>query len=223
MNWIDEINKELEERRKHNETSEAKEEAIKRQQKWIASIGGQSVTKENRGLFKRSKEKRIKDASKAGTISGNTYKGKFLKEWKKNNPEEFYRINSEIGRIQGQKNVESGHLAKLNEKYSKENAKYFDHEEKVCPNCNKTINGLGMYSRWHGDNCKELKKIEEQLAIIENLPNEFTSNDVVKICKEKNFNHKKIKYGICKNPKYIEVIKVGTNQSNPSIFKKVYK
>jgi hypothetical protein len=225
MDWIDKLNKELEERRERNKTPEAKEEAQKRMRKSIASeggkVGGKVLLKKGKGLFDRTEKQISEDASKAGTISGNIYKGKFLKEWKENNPEEFYKMNSELGKIQGQKNVESGHLDKLHKQYSKENSKYFDHKEKICPNCNKTIKGLGMYSRWHGDNCNELKKIQKQLSIIKDLPEIFTSNDVVRVCKEKNFNNKQIKYGICKNPKYIQVIKVGTNQSNPSIYKKL--
>jgi len=193
MDWIDKLNKELEERRERNKTLEAKQEAIDRVRKWAASTAGkQSAIKNN---------------------------GKYLVEYSKKNPNTM----SIGGKKGGRKNAESGHLDRLHKQYAKENAKYFDHTEKICPNCNKTIAGLGMYSRWHGDNCKELKKIQQQLSIIEDLPEIFTSNDVVQICKDKNFNNKLIKYGLCKNPKYIEVIKVGTNQSNPSIFKKIYK
>lgn len=158
--------------------------------------------------------------SYGGRVSAKKYKGKFLKEFSQN--KENKHILSEAGKKGGRVNVESGHIRRLNEIYAKENAKYFDHEERICPNCNEIIKGLGMYSRWHGDNCKQLKKIEEQKKIISDLPNVFTSNDVVEICKKLNYNNKKIKFGLCKNTKYIELIKKGTNQSNPSIFKKLY-
>lgn len=221
MSWIKDLNKELEERREYNKTTDAKKEAYDRQKKWIAAQGGKSVKNENRGIFKRDKKQRIEDARKGGTISAKKYKGKFIKEWTEKNADKVFEQSSRIGKKQGKANVESGHLDRLHEQYSKENAKYFDHNEKVCPNCNKTIKGLGMYSRWHGDNCSELKKIQEQLKVISHLPNRFSSNDVVKICKKLGFNRKYIKYGICKNPNYIKVIYEGTNQNNPSIFEKI--
>lgn len=222
MDWIDKLNKELEERRERNKTPEAKEEAQQRARSWIASQGGtfgsKTLIEEKKGLYGRTKEQIKKDSSKAGLISGAKYKGKWLKEYLKNNPE----IHSKGGKMGGKKNVESGHLAKLHKQYLESNMQYLDHTQHTCPNCGKTVNG-GVYHRWHGDNCKELEKINKQIYILSSLPNIFTSNDVVKICKEKNYNNKFIKYGICKNEKYIEVIKVGTNQSNPSVFKKLYK
>ena len=191
MDWIDKLNKELEERRERNKTPEAREEGKKRIRVYAASV--------------------------AGVESGKLNKGKFINEYSKNNPE----VRSKAGIKGGNKNVESGHIFTLHEKYLEKNKKFLDHTEHTCPHCNKVVNG-GVYHRWHGDNCKELQKIEEQLNIIKDLPKTFTSNDVVRICKEKEYNNKKIKYGICKNPKYIEVIYTGTNQTNPSIFKKVY-
>jgi hypothetical protein len=127
-----------------------------------------------------------------------------------------FEQNSKIGKKQGRINVESGHLAKVC-KVGGTNASEIEY---TCEHCDKKMNGA-VYFRWHGDNCEELEKIKKQLEVISHLPNEFTSNDVVKICKELEFNRKLIKYGICKNPKYIEIIHTGTNQTNPSIFKKI--
>lgn len=45
MNWIDDLNKELSNRREYNKTSEAKEEAKERKKLWIASQGGKSSIK----------------------------------------------------------------------------------------------------------------------------------------------------------------------------------
>ena len=221
MDWIDKLNKELEERRERNKTSEAKDEAKERERKWIASQGGKvsgvNLQHEKKGLFARDESKVKEDASKGGTISGQLYKGKFLKEYTKNNP----NISSIGGKIGGKKNVESGHIFTLHKKYGEHNTKFLDRDTHQCPHCQKIVNG-GVYHRWHGNNCQELQKIKKQIEIISSLPEIFTSNDVVKICKELNFNQKKIKYGLCKNPKYIEILKSGTNQTNPSIFKKLY-
>ena len=170
------------------------------------------------GLTARTPEKRKQDAIKGGTVSGNKNKGKFLIEYNKNNPES----QSNGGKIGGRKNVESGHIKWLNETYAKENSKYFDHDKRLCNKCGRVIKGLGMYSLHHGDNCKYLDKINKQKEILSSLPTEFNSNDVARICKELNFNRKTIKYGICKDDRYIEVLHEGTNQHNPSIFKKLF-
>jgi|688.fasta_scaffold320875_2 hypothetical protein len=193
----------------------------KEQQIEVGKMIGKRNYENGVGLIARTDEKKREDGIKGGTTSGNKHKGKFFKKWAEENPELAFEQNSKIGKKQGRINVESGHIKWLNDTYAKENAKYFDNTEKVCPNCNKTITGLGMYSRWHGDNCEELEKIKKQLEVISHLPKQFTSNDVVKICKELEFNRKYIKYGICKNPNYIKVLHVGTNQTNPSIFEKV--
>jgi hypothetical protein len=168
------------------------------------------------GLVARSDEKKREDAIKGGTISGNKHKGKFFKKWAEENTELTFEQNSKIGKKQGRVNVESGHLEKVRVMGGK-NASEIEY---VCEHCNKKIKGA-VYHRWHGDNCEELEKIKKQLEVISHLPNEFTSNDVIKICKELEFNRKYIKYGICRNPKYIEIIHIGTNQTNPSIFKKI--
>ena len=193
----------------------------KEQQSEVGKMMGKRNWENGVGLSARTTEKKREDGIKGGTISGNKYKGKFLNKWAEENPELAFESQSNAGKIGGKKNVESGHIKWLNDTYAKENAKYFDHTQKICPNCNRTITGLGMYSRWHGDNCKELEKIKKQLEIISYLPKQFTSNDVVNICNKLKFNRKLIKYGICKNPKYIKILHVGTNQTNPSIFQKI--
>jgi hypothetical protein len=168
------------------------------------------------GLSARSVEKKTEDGKKGGTISGKKHKGKFFKKWAEENAELAFEQNSKIGKKQGRVNVESGHLEKVRVMGGK-NASEIEY---VCEHCNKKVKGA-VYHRWHGDNCEELEKIKKQLEVISHLPKQFTSNDVVKICKELEFNRKYIKYGICKNPNYIKVLHVGTNQANPSIFKKI--
>ena len=61
MDWIDKLNKELEERRERNKTPEAREEGKKRIRVYAASV--------------------------AGVESGKLNKGKFINEYSKNNPE----------------------------------------------------------------------------------------------------------------------------------------
>ena len=167
------------------------------------------------GLFSRSEEKIKKDASDGGKTSAKLYKGKFLEEWAKENPDKCYEKNSKIGKKQGKKNVKSGHLEKVRLTGGKTSSEI----EYQCEHCNKKIKGA-IYHRWHGNNCSTLEKIKEQLKIIKKLKKKtFSSNDVITLCKKIEFNYRHIKYGILKNTKYISVVKVGTNQKNPSIFK----
>jgi hypothetical protein len=188
----------------------------KEQQIEVGKMMGKRNYENGVGLIARTSEKKIEDGIKGGIISGNKHKGKFLKKWVEKNPELAFEQNSKIGKKQGRINVKSGHLAKVRINGGKTSSEI----EYVCEHCNKKIKGA-VYHRWHGDNCEELEKIKKQLEVISHLPNEFTSNDVIKICKELEFNRKYIKYGICRNPKYIEIIHIGTNQTNPSIFKKI--
>lgn len=191
MDWISKINKELEERRERNNTPEAKQKAILKKNEWVASQGGD--------------------------VSGNRYKGKFFKKWVEENPEKAFEQNSKIGKKQGKINVESGHLEKVCI-VGGINASQLEYE---CEHCNKKVNGA-VYFRWHGDNCKELQKIQTQIDIINMIKTDtFTSLDVRSLCNELNYNYKLIKYGLLKNSKYVQIIKVGTNQNNPSIFKKI--
>ena len=171
------------------------------------------------GLFSRSEEKIKKDSKKGGKITGEKYKGKALKDWMENNPELTFEQNSKIGKKQGKKNVKSGHLAKVRVNGGK-NASEIEYE---CEHCNKKINGA-VYFRWHGDNCSTLDKLNKQLKVITKIGKKiFSSNDIVNLCKKLKINYRPIKYGILKNTKYIEVIKIGTNQTNPTIFKLIKK
>lgn len=188
----------------------------KEQQIEVGKMMGKRNYENGVGLIARTDEKKREDGIKGGAISGNKHKGKFFKKWAEENPELAFEQNSKIGKKQGRINVESGHLEKVRVVGGK-NASELEY---VCEHCNKKVKGA-VYHRWHGDNCEELEKIKKQLEVISHLPKQFTSNDVVKICKELEFNRKYIKYGICKNPNYIKVLHVGTNQANPSIFKKV--
>jgi hypothetical protein len=188
----------------------------KEQQSEVGKMMGKRNWENGVGLAAISDEKKRENGIKGGTISGNKYKGKFFKKWAEENAELAFEQNSRIGKKQGKINVESGHLAKVC-KVGGTNASEIEY---TCEHCDKKMNGA-VYFRWHGDNCEELEKIKKQLEVISHLPNEFTSNDVVKICKELEFNRQYIKFGICRNPKYIEIIHIGTNQTNPSIFKKL--
>jgi len=184
-------------------------------------VGGVRLKEQKQGIFKRTKEQISEDSSKGGTISGKNNKGKFLKKFTQNPQNK--KILSDAGKKGGTTNVKSGHIERLHEKYSKENAKYFDHDERFCTKCERVITGLGMYSRFHGDKCTYMDKLNEQKRILSSLPNEFNSNEYIKICKEIGYNRKSIKEFILKDDRYIEVLYEGTNQHNPSIFRKLYK
>lgn len=73
MDWIDELNKELEERRERNQSLKAKAEALKRQHQWIASIGGHYGGSKNRdnkhGLFSLTPEQKREAGIKGGKAS----------------------------------------------------------------------------------------------------------------------------------------------------------
>lgn len=179
------------------------------------SVSGTNKFKNKTGFFARSEEQIKKDNKKAGSISAKKNKGKSLIKWAEENPELAFKQNSEIGMKQGKINVESGHLEKVRIVGGK-NASEIEY---VCENCNKKVKGA-VYHRWHGTNCKELEKINKQLSILYKLnKTEFNSNEVISLCKEIGFNYKNIKYGIFKNKTYIEQLHVGTNQTDPSIFR----
>lgn len=179
------------------------------------TISGTNKFKNKTGFFARNEEQIKKDNKKAGSISAKKNKGKFLMKWADENPELAFKQNSEIGLKQGKINVESGHLSKVRVNGGK-NASEIQYE---CNICGKKVNGA-VYHRWHGENCKELEKINEQLSILHKLNKiEFNTNEVISLCKKIGFNYKHIKYGIFKNKNYIEQLHIGTNQTNPSIFR----
>jgi hypothetical protein len=95
MDWIDKLNKELEERRERNKTPEAKEEAISRMRKAIASIAGTASMKKHPIGKKSPSEqtrKKIQKSCGATPILQFTYDetkpngiGEFVKEWPSRN------------------------------------------------------------------------------------------------------------------------------------------
>lgn len=91
MDWIDKLNKELEERRERNKTPEAKEQAYERMKKGIASNAGKA-----RGAI----------MGKVNVESGH---------W-----QNLLVMGGKVqGKIQGKKNVESGHLDRIREAQKK--------------------------------------------------------------------------------------------------------
>jgi hypothetical protein len=81
----------------------------------------------------------------------------YWKELQVNNQEEYSRRvkiflsagGKKRGKIQGQKNKESGLISELGKKMSEIN-----NMEQTCPHCNITAKGVG-YHRWHGDKCRK--------------------------------------------------------------------
>jgi tRNA(Ile2) C34 agmatinyltransferase TiaS len=79
-----------------------------------------------------------------------------LKKWQLENPEEYKRIQKEsailggkiMGKIQGQRNKESGHISNLGKKMTEHNNRL-----QKCPYCGIETRGAG-YVRWHGEKCK---------------------------------------------------------------------
>ena len=60
---------------------------------------------------------------------------------------------SKGGKINGKKNVETGHLAFIRRVGCKIGGKTTGSIERTCPWCFRTIKG-STYYRWHGDRCK---------------------------------------------------------------------
>ena len=103
MDWIDKLNKELQERREKNSTPVAKQKAKERVQKWIASQGGKAavdklnkINKKNGHINKLTKMKvgvprsqeiknKIYEGSKHSwkTILQFDKEGNFIKKWEK--------------------------------------------------------------------------------------------------------------------------------------------
>jgi hypothetical protein len=81
----------------------------------------------------------------------------YWKELQINNKEEYSRRvkiflsagGKKQGKIQGQKNKESGLISQLGKKMCEIN-----NMEQTCPHCNITAKGVG-YHRWHGDKCRK--------------------------------------------------------------------
>jgi hypothetical protein len=141
MNWIDKLNKELEERRNINKTDEAKQQANEKFKKYRASLGGKvagKIAKESGQLLKITSEGGKKAYSNAKV------KQKFI----------------ESGKKQGKKNAESGFLDSIRTKEGCELGGKIGFEkqciELICPVCGASGKGRIMY-KWHFDNCKNEK------------------------------------------------------------------
>jgi hypothetical protein len=63
------------------------------------------------------------------------------------------RING--GKVQGNKNVETGQVSKAG-KVSAKSPTHPNNVKRKCEHCGKELN-LGTYGRWHGDKCKNKK------------------------------------------------------------------
>jgi hypothetical protein len=135
MDWIDKLNKELEERRNHNKTSEARDEAQERVKIWKSSLGGQNSpwTKDCKNQSYAGKE-RAKNGGKEQLAGVRTKKSQ-----------------SDGGKKTGPKNVESGHWKKCQEK-----ALEIVTQKLTCPHCGLTSNYNIMKGK-HFDKCKWLK------------------------------------------------------------------
>jgi hypothetical protein len=68
-----------------------------------------------------------------------------------------FESRSKAGKVQGKKNVESGHLKTISSISGKIHGKINANKERVCPYCLIKSNGIGFY-RWHGENCKAKPK-----------------------------------------------------------------
>ena len=124
---------------------------------------------------------------------------KKAKEWRKANPERAREIGlmggetsktpegrarmSEVGKkygkIYGGKTLTKEEYSENGRKYGKQNLI----SEIVCEKCGRTVN-KGNYAKIHGDNCRELDKIQ----FIDLLPNIFTTSEMKKIANDNNID-----------------------------------
>ena len=89
-----------------------------------------------------------------------------------------------------------------------------------CIKCNRILPSR-IYHRWHGDKCKYLENTQIWFDIINEIKSKrFTSDDIKIICLKTGYKFTNMLYILRTNPEYIKVIKIGTNQHNPSIYEK---
>jgi len=125
MDWIDKLNKELEERRNYNKSPKGREEAKEREKSWISCEGGKI----------------------GGKIGGKT-------NVESGHMERIQKIGCSLGGkksgpIQGKKNVESGHIYDIQSVAGTKAQKVV----RTCPHCGLSQKG-SLYFRNHGDRCK---------------------------------------------------------------------
>jgi len=157
MDWIDKLNKELEERRNLNQTSEEKEKAEQRKRSWTAAQGGYA-----QGPIQGKENVESGHWSNIQSLGGKAQ-----------------------GPIQGKKNAESGHLDNIRqdgidkflEKYlgteewsewSSKGGKAQSEKEYTCPKCGKVGKGNAMIKH-HFDNCGKnpILEIVDEVVVAE--------------------------------------------------------
>lgn len=142
MDWIDKLNKELQERRDKNKTSEAKQEAISRLKRWVGASGG------NADSTLRSERRKQFNSSKR-TMSDEDII----------NMKELYRSDISLGFPDLAKmykvdtvtihNIMHGLI------YSEIGGEVeIRKPKKTCEHCPAPPMSPANYKRFHGDNCK---------------------------------------------------------------------
>jgi len=103
-------------------------------------------------------EKHLKQITELG--KSGIGKKAFLKKLKEGTvPQSYFDAMSRNGKINGAKNVESGHIQELGKKYGRKAQQASQYSWK-CEHCSKEGVGASNYSRWHGENCKKRPKHE---------------------------------------------------------------
>jgi hypothetical protein len=168
MNWIDKLNKELEERIERNKTPEAKEDAKQRVRSWASSQGGKTASKINKQsgqLDKLHKSEnrieKVKDSLESRTFEERSELSK--KGWAREDAKKEHV--TELGKVQGKKNIErlgkftsdKEHQSKAGSIGGKKGGKVMGNKEHTCPHCGKQGKGPIMF-RYHMNNCKLVNK-----------------------------------------------------------------
>lgn len=148
MDWIDKINRDLEERRNRNKTSEGIEESNDRKKQWIASRGGN--TSMPKGVYGNVQKKGNESAYEMGAGIHNKDNPNY-KKWKSNAGKLGGNTNKQLG-LGIHDPIKSLEYKRLGGLAQVKNLNI----DKICPHCNITTRGAG-YNRWHGDNCKHKK------------------------------------------------------------------
>jgi len=102
------------------------------------------------------------------------------------------------GKTSGAKNVESGHIKALGEKWGGISWSNMAKEIFTCSVCGYTGLGRSNHKRWHGENCK-LPLMEKVFAL---LPNHFTRSSAKEILKKNNIEKGLTDKLIFKDPTY---------------------
>ncbi len=177
--------------------------------------------------YEVERNERIKSyAHIGGKKGGNTNKesghmSTLGKDWGKINGSHPNSVKAAT--IQGKKNVESGHMQRLAESLTfEQRSKGGKKGGAIVRDSGKLYEAALMGAKVSTQN-RINRKFEKMIKILDTIPTDtFITTDLKNVCS--NFtDYKAYHKKIIKEKSLLEIIHRGTNQHNPSIYKKIYK